>query len=95
VLIEIPASRSERRRYGHAIAAMAEAMIPAGVRLRLTWTPWRGGKGPAPADVLTIIEPPELIGLGDGPGLGRARIGGRAMARLYRHGVNLADNRLW
>jgi phage tail-like protein len=94
VLIAIPGSRSERR-YGHAIAAMAEAMIPAGVRLRLTWTPRRGGSGPAPDDVLTIIEPPELIGLGDGPGLGRARIGGRAVARLDQHGVDPAANRLW
>ncbi len=95
VLVSIPAGRSERRRYGDAIAAMAEAMIPAGVRLRLAWTPWGGGREAAPPDVLTIIELPELIGLGDGPGLGRARIGGRAVSRLDRDGVNPVDNRLW
>ena len=94
VLIAIPASRDERLRYGEAVASMARAMIPAGVKLRLNWIPWRGGSRPVPDGVMTIIEPPGRLGLGDGPGLGRGRIGGRAGARLDGHGVTPAEHRL-
>jgi hypothetical protein len=43
---------------------------------------------------MTIIESPEPLGLGDGPALGRARIGGHAGARLDPDGISPAEQRL-
>ena len=73
---------------------MVEAMVPAGVRVRLRWTPWRDHGAVAPGDVLTMIDAPERLSLGIGPALGRARTGGRPGARLDGEGAIPANQRL-
>ena len=96
VLVVIPASGNERRRYGDAVAAMAEAMLPAGVRLKLRWAPWRGAARPAGDGVLAMVDAPEPLALGTGPALGRARTGGTtaAAARIDGQGMVPARHRL-
>lgn len=94
VLVVIPASREERRLYGDGVARMIEAMLPAGVRLRLNWISWNGGASAAPDDVLTVLDGGEPVSLGEGPALGRARTGGRSSARLDSGGVVAAEHRL-
>jgi phage tail-like protein len=94
VLISIPARVREQQRFRDAIAEMVEAMVPAGVRVRLRWTPWRNHGATRPDDVLTMIDSPERLSLGVGPALGRARTGGRGAARLDGQGSTPADHRL-
>jgi phage tail-like protein len=94
VLVSIPARVREQQRFRDAIAQMAEAMVPAGVRVRLRWTPWRNHGAVRPGDVLTIIDIPERLSLGVGPALGQARTGGRTAARLDGQGATPADHRL-
>ena len=94
VLVSIPARVREQRRFRDAIAQMVEAMVPAGVRVRLRWTPWRDHGRVAPGDVLTTIDAPERLSLGIGPALGRARTGGRAGARLDMEGIVPAEQRI-
>lgn len=76
VVVRVPATGGERRRLGHAIRQMAEAMVPAGVRLTLRWAPWRTGRPGMGPDGLTLIEDPQPLELGDGR-LGKAVLGGR------------------
>lgn len=76
VLVSIPATGGERRRFETAVRQMAEAMMPAGVRLRLRWTPWRRRLGKVPSDWLAIAHDPRPLEIGDDL-LGRARVGGR------------------
>jgi phage tail-like protein len=76
VVVRVPATGGERRRLGRAIRQMAEAMVPAGVRLTLRWAPWRRGRPAALADGLALVEDPQPLELGDGR-LGRAVLGGR------------------
>jgi hypothetical protein len=73
---------------------MAEAMMPAGVELRLRWNPWRRREGPLPDDVITILDSPEPFAIGQGDGLGKVRLGGRADARLDSGGATPAAHRL-
>jgi phage tail-like protein len=94
VLVSIPARVREQQRFREAVAQMVEAMVPAGVRVRLRWTPWRNHGATRPDDVLTIVDIPERLSLGVGPALGRARTGGRAAARLDGQGATPADHRL-
>lgn len=94
VLVSIPATGAERRRYRDAVAQMVEAMIPAGVRLRLRWTPWRRRRGALPEDVLTVVDAPEPLRMGDGQPLGGARVGGRRDARIDRGGITPTPHRL-
>ena len=94
VLVSIPARVREQRRFRDAVAQMIEAMVPAGVRVRLRWTPWRDHGAVDPGDVLTMIDAPERLSLGAGPALGRARTGGRAAARLDAEGTTPAGQRL-
>jgi phage tail-like protein len=76
VLVSIPATGGERRRFEAAVRQMAEAMVPAGVRLRLRWLPWRRRPSGSPGDWLAVVDDPPPLGLGDGR-LGRAALGGR------------------
>jgi len=94
ILVSIPARVREQIRYRDAIAEMIEAMVPAGVRVRLRWTPWRGHGAVRPDDVLTMLDVPEPVRLGGGPALGRARTGGRAAARLDAEGNAPINQRL-
>jgi len=94
ILISIPASGREQQTYRDAIAQMVEEMVPAGVRVRLRWTPWRDHGATLPDDVLTSLDAPERLSLGVGPALGRARTGGRAAARLDGQGATPANHRL-
>jgi phage tail-like protein len=86
VLVSVPATGGERRRYASAVRELAEAMIPAGVRLRLRWTAWRLRTGALPPDLMTVVDSPEALAVGFGGALGRARIGGRRDARIDRGG---------
>ena len=81
-------------RYRDAVAQMIEAMVPAGVRVRLRWTAWRDHGRIRPADVLTTLDAPERLSLGLGPALGQARTGGRPAARLDGQGSTPANHRL-
>jgi hypothetical protein len=94
VLVSIPASGREQQLYRDAVAQMLEAMVPAGVRVRLRWTIWRGHGSTRPADVLTDLSAPERLSLGIGPALGQARTGGRPAARLDGQGATPANHRL-
>jgi len=94
VLVSIPARVREQLRYRDAVAEMVEAMVPAGVRVRLRWTPWRDHGATPPGDVLTVLDIPEQVSLGVGPALGRARTGGRPAARLDGQGAIPANHRL-
>ena len=86
LLVVIPASGTERRRYGAALQRMLEEMIPAGVRLRLRWTAMQQGLIDA-ADVVTVVAEPLPLRLGDGQALGAARLGSDGRLRLRDGGV--------
>ncbi|MFL5056207.1 MAG: phage tail protein [Microvirga sp.] len=92
LLVVIPASGTERRRYGAAVQRMLEEMIPAGVRLRLRWTAMQQGLVDA-ADVVTVVAEPLPLRLGDGQALGAARLGSDGRLRLRDGGVT-AEHRL-
>jgi phage tail-like protein len=94
VLVVIPATGGERRRYGEAVRTMAEAMLPAAIRLRLRWAPWRRREGGMPDDVIAIVDSPEPFAVGQGAGLGNVRVGGRRDARLDSDGVTPVRHRL-
>lgn len=94
VLVSIPATRRERRLYGEALRAIIQEMLPVGVQLRLQWTSWTGPRGVLAEDVLTIIDSPENLAVGDGPPLGRGRTGGRRSAKLDASGMVPAEHRL-
>lgn len=94
VLVVVPATRGERRRYGDALRAMIAAMLPAGIGLRLQWETWAGATGELPEAVLTILDSPMPVSLGDGPALGRGRAGGRMDARLDRGGTVPSGHRI-
>ena len=94
VLIVVPATGGERRRYGEAVRTMAEAMLPAAIRLRLRWAPWRRREGVMPDDVIALVDSPEPFAVGQGAGLGNVRVGGRRDARLDSDGVTPVKHRL-
>jgi phage tail-like protein len=94
VAVTIAASGLERRRYEAAIRQMLEALIPAGVRLRLRWTGWNGAVGTDSGAVLTSVGEPRPLRLGAGQALGAARIGGRRIPRLDRGGATSVHHRL-
>jgi phage tail-like protein len=94
VLVVAPVTGAERRRYADAVTAMAGEMIPAGVRLRINWTHWRARTGAVPDDVLTMIDVPDPVSLGSGPGLGAGRTTGRRSGRIDGDGVTPAEHRL-
>jgi phage tail-like protein len=87
VRVTIPATGTERRDYENAVRQMAEAMIPAGVILRLRWTAWHGRQGVLPEDWLTTVDAAVHLRLGDGQALGTARLGGRRVSRLNADGA--------
>ena len=93
VVVSVPATGDERRRFAAAIRQMAEAMMPAGVRLRLRWTPWRRRAGRVPGDWLAVVDDPEPLRTGDGR-LGHASIGGRRDPRLNTTSLGSAGHRL-
>jgi phage tail-like protein len=93
VLVSIPATGDERRRFATAVRQMAEAMIPAGVRLRLRWTPWRRRLAKTPGDWLTVIDDPPPLRIGDDR-LGRASLGGRADPQVDSTSLGPAGHRL-
>jgi phage tail-like protein len=85
LLVVIPARGRERRRYGAAVRQMIEAMLPAGVRLRLRWTGLtRAGPG---GELLATVAGADPLMLGAGPALGQARVGGDLDFRLREDGV--------
>ncbi len=89
LLVVIPATDRERRRLGAAVRQMAEALVPAGVRLTLRWT----GMGQAGGgEVLSLVaEAPEQV-LGGTP-LGTATLGGPHDGGMREGGVP-AERRL-
>jgi hypothetical protein len=94
VLVTIPASHGERRRYADAVRQMTEAVIPAGVRLRLRWSAWRAGQTSAAADALAVIDDATPLQVGSGQALGAARVGGRPRPRIGGDGVTHTPFRL-
>jgi hypothetical protein len=80
-LVEIAAGPRAQGRYGSAVRQMIEAMLPAGVRLRLRWLPFAAAARPG-EDVLSIVEGAAELRLGDGRALGRAQLGGDRFPRL-------------
>jgi hypothetical protein len=87
LLVSIPATEGERRDYEAAVRQMAEAVIPAGVRLRLRWTARHGRQPPLPHDWLTVVDGPMPLRLGEGQVLGGATLGGRRMPRFDADGI--------
>lgn len=94
VLVTVPATGAERRTYAEGLAATVEGVLPAGVRLRLRWTPWRKREGPLPDDLVAIVDTPELLAVGQSGGLGSVRLGGRRDARFDVGGTIPASHRL-
>ena len=93
VLVSIPATGGERRRFETAVRQMAEAMVPAGVRLRLRWAPWRRRLGKVPGDWLAVVDDPPPLRIGDGR-LGRASVGGRRDPQVDATSFGPAGHRL-
>ena len=93
VIVTIPATYSERRKLGAALRQMLEAMLPAGMRLKLRWSSWRAGIQPT-SDVLNVVDSPLDLRVGSGQSLGSARIGGRRDPRIAPDGIVPIDHRL-
>jgi phage tail-like protein len=94
VAVTIPASGRERRRHESTVRQMLEALIPAGVRLRLRWTEWSGTAGAAAAGLATSVVEPRPLHIGEGQALGAARVGGRRQPRIDRDGMTPVPHRL-
>ena len=88
VLVTIPATPAERRRYGATIARLIEAMLPAPVRLIIRWPRWTGAP-PNASPVLHMPPDPQPLRLGDGQALGLGRLGGDTRARLTERGIGM------
>ncbi|HYJ84074.1 MAG TPA: phage tail protein [Allosphingosinicella sp.] len=93
VSVSIAASGGERRLYDSAVRQMLDAMIPAGIRLRLRWTE-RGATPAGTSRLPTSIGSPRPLRIGDGGRLGASFIGGRADPRLDREGTTPVRHRL-
>ena len=94
ILVVIPARVREQQLYRDAVPQMIEQMVPAGVRVRLRWTPWRGQSAVMSSEMMNVLEVPERVSLGAGPALGRARTGGRIGPRLDGQGNAPVNQRL-
>ncbi|WP_166300694.1 phage tail protein [Bradyrhizobium sp. 2S1] len=93
VIVTIPATFYERRKLGAALRQMLEAMLPAGMRLKLRWSSWPAGIQPA-SDVLSVVDSPLDLRIGSGQPLGNARIGGRRDPRIAPDGIVPIAHRL-
>jgi len=93
VIVTIPATPRERARLAAAVRQMLEAMIPAGIVLRVRWTRWAGGTAADPRDVLTAVDAPEPARVGTGA-VGSARLGGRADPAIGAEGFVALGHRL-
>jgi phage tail-like protein len=93
LLVTIPSTGAERRRYGAAVRRMIEEMIPGGVQLRLRWTAMQPGPATVADDVITIVAEPAPLRLGDGQALGGVRLSSRSRPRLRDGGIP-AEHRL-
>lgn len=83
LLVEIAASPRDQRRFGAAVRHMIEAMLPAGVRLRLRWTTGMRGTG----EPVTIIRDPRPMVLGEATPIRGIRLGGDPKPRLREEGI--------
>jgi phage tail-like protein len=87
ILVFIPASGTERRRYAAAVEQLLASMIPAGARLRIRWTQKAAeGRRAVPGTLAIVAERPPLR-LGEGQALGRVTIAGDRRPRLRAGGV--------
>jgi phage tail-like protein len=93
VVVTIPATFSERRSLGPPLRQMLEAMLPAGMQLKLRWSSWRAGMS-ATAKVLSVVDSPVDLRIGNGQPLGYARIGGRRDPRISSDGIVPVGHRL-
>lgn len=94
IAVTIPATFEERRMYSAALRQMLTALLPAGLTLRLSWSPWRNGMPEAGPDVLTTVDSPEDLKLGEGQSLGAARVGGRRNPKIPPDGFVPIGHRL-
>lgn len=85
LLVEIAATPREQRRYATAVRHMVEAMLPAGVRLRLRWTTGARGMG----ERVAIIRDPEPMVLGNATPIRRIRVGGDRRPRIREDGTGI------
>jgi phage tail-like protein len=94
VVVTVPATARERRLYEAAVRQMIEAVLPAGLRLRLRWSAWHGQFGRLADDVITVVSAPEPMRLDRGQALGDARIGDRNLPRIAPDGLTPVGHRL-
>lgn len=94
VAVTVAATFAERRTLGTALRQMLNALLPAGLRLRLGWSAWRDGMAETAGDVLTVVDSPEDLKLGEGQTLGAARVGGRRDPRIPPDGFVPVGHRL-
>jgi phage tail-like protein len=87
LLVEIPATGREQRRWGSAIERMIAEMVPAGVRLRIRWIDLNIA---ASGDLPMIADPNRPLALGDPRPLGTVSLGGDRAPRLCEGGVPIA-----
>jgi phage tail-like protein len=87
LLVEIPATGREQRRWGNAIERMIAEMVPAGVRLRIRWIDLNIA---ASGDLPMIADPNRPLALGDPRPLGTVSLGGDRAPRLREGGVPIA-----
>jgi phage tail-like protein len=87
LLVDIPGTGRERRRWGEAIGRMLAAMVPAGVTLRVRWIDPRAA---ASDDLLAIADSPRPLALGDPRPLGAVSLGGDRSLTLGDGGAPIA-----
>ncbi|MDB5678533.1 phage tail protein [Sphingomonas bacterium] len=87
LLVEIPGTGRERRRWGAAIERMVGELVPAGVRPVVRWIdPHAAASG----DLLLIAANPHPLALGDPRPLGAISLGGDHALKLGDGGVPIA-----
>ena len=87
LLVEIPATGREQRRWGEAIERMIAEMVPAGVRLRIRWVDLNIA---AAGDLPMIADPHRPLALGDPRPLGTVGLGGDRAPMLREGDVPIA-----
>lgn len=90
LLVIVPVTDGERRRLGAAVRQMLQAMMPAGLRLDVRWTPMGRASGGA---VLAVLDDTPMIALGGGGPLSGGRLDGSREPRLRDGGI-AAEHRL-
>lgn len=86
LLVEIPATGLDQRRWGSAIERMVAEMVPAGVRLRIRWI----DRNAAVGDLPMIADVARPLALGDPRPLGTVSLGGDRTLKLDEGGIAIA-----